>query len=460
MANNNNDSKTKLELAKDIASKNKKSNSFFDALEELMLRIFRWFSSLIDAVVFAKKTLPAFALILAIFLYFAVTLSEDSNILTTLSSSKTLSNVQVNTLYNSNLFEVSGVPNACSVVLTGDAANVNNAASKAGYCLIDLQNISEGTHTVNLVAKGFGDNVNATVTPSQTQITLKPKTTAEYDLEYAFNNKNKMDSRYILGTPTFDDDTGKINIRASKDTLDSISRVVAQIDCSGRNADFTVEAPLVAYDKDGKVVNAEIVPSSVTASVKVSSPNKIVPISLSLSGIAPVGYSIDSILMDHQTATIYASQDVLNSVSEVFVNLDLSTISGDTELAQSITLPNGVSASDVTMVNLTVKLMETQTKVISDIPIVYKNNTNNYGASNIDVTMVDITVSGTIENISKFKLSDLNAYIDVDQLEPGTYELEIKTELSKDASADAIQANKFVVLTPSCATVNITLIEG
>lgn len=60
----------------------------------------------------------------------------------------------------------------------------------------------------------------------------------------------------------------KINIRASQDTLNSIALVKALIDVSGQTSDFTVQAPLVAYDKNGQAVNAEIVPDKVNATVR------------------------------------------------------------------------------------------------------------------------------------------------------------------------------------------------
>ena len=194
MAQNN--PEEKLERAKQIALRNNRGQ--YETVEENILKFFRWISSLIDRLFFSTKYLGLFALILACLAYFVATYDSSSN---TLSSSKVLSNVGINARYNSETFELSGLPSACEIVITGDAANVNNAASKKGYCQVDLEGYTEGTHTVKLNAIGYGDNVSTIVSPSEATIVLKKKTTIQFDLSYDYINQNQMDSRYILSAP-------------------------------------------------------------------------------------------------------------------------------------------------------------------------------------------------------------------------------------------------------------------
>lgn len=450
----------KIELAKRLA-KQSKTKTFFDDLEELLVRIFRWFSTLVDKIFFSKH-LAIFSLIFAVIMYIGVTLTNENNLITSLSSSKTLNNISVSARYNSESFEVSGLPTGCNIVLTGEAANVNSAATKSGYCLLNLEGLTEGTHTVKLSATGYGDAVSAVVTPSSAQITLKKKTTGQFDLSYDFINTNLMDSKFILSSPEFSTGNSKINIRASQDTLDTISLVKALIDVSGQTQDFTVEAPLIAYDKNGKVVEAEIVPASVKASVRVTSPSKTVPIALRFSGTAPIGYSVESIQMDHQNATIYASQSVLDSVEEVYLDVDLSTISGNTELAQAISLPTGVSAADVSMVNLKIFLSETKSKIVANVPIYYLHNENGYGASEIETSYVDVTVFGSEEILNTIDENNFVVYIDVAGLTPGEYTLDLNIATTPSTDFPDIEQNnniKYAVLTLSQPDIKLTLVE-
>lgn len=453
MANKNfNDPSKKLEEAKKIADKST-TPGVFDGVEDVLLRAIRWISSLVDRLFIGHKNTTLFALIIAVICYVSVNIS-DVTFQTSLSSSKTLNNVNVVTRYNSESFEVSGIPSSCSVVLTGDAANVNNAATKSGYCLMNLEGYTEGTHTISLTTYGFGDNANQVVTPSEAQVVLKRKTTAQFDLSYDYINQNELDARYILSTPTFENDQTKVNIRASQDTLNSIALVKALIDVSGQKSDFTVDAPLVAYNTKGQMVTAEIVPSTIKASVKISSPSKTVPINLKVSGETPLGLGVDNVSMDHQTTEIYASQEVLEKIDEVTVALDLSTITADADIMQPITLPSGVSASSVTMVNVKVSLASTVSKEIENVPIIYRNNDNNLGASEVDQTTVTVTVVGTQNSVEKISANDCVAYINLkdsegNYLEPGSYDLAVYVE--KNTSA-------YVSFTCEPNHINITLV--
>jgi len=445
---NKQEPKQKLETATKIANKTKNVKSVYESLEEIVFRFFRWTSSIVDRVFFSKKYLGVFALLLACMSYFVVT--YDSSNSTALSSSKTLSNVSINPRYNSETFELSGVPSSCEVIITGEAANVTNAASKKGYCQLNLEGYTEGTHTVKMSAVGYGDNVSTAVSPSEVTITLNKKTTMQFDLSYDYINQNDMDSRYILSEPTFESGS-KINIRASSDTLKSIVMVKALIDVSGQTGDFSIEAPLVAYNKNGQAVNAEIVPSSVKASVSISSPNKQVGVKLNVIGVAPDGYAIDTVSMDHESIVIFAPQNVLDKIEEVYVDFDLSNVTGTKEIMLPITLPSGVSTSDVSMINLSVNLTAVETKVIESLPIEYIDNDNNLAVSDVSVKRVDVIVSGSQNNIEDITKDDVVVYFSMAGLEPGEYTIPLQF---------ACDSNPYVKLSSDIKEIKITLVEA
>jgi len=443
-----NNSQQKLEKAKEIASRSTNRNQY-EAIEENIMKFFRWISTLIDRLFFSNRYLGLFALLLACLSYYVATYDSSG---AALSSSKILSNVAINARYNSESFELSGLPSACEVVLTGEAANVNNAASKKGYCQIDLEGYTEGVHTVKMNATGYGDSISTIVSPSEVTITLKKKTTRQFDLTYDFINQNQMDSRYILGEPSFKQGT-KINIRASQDTLNSIALVKALIDVSGQTSDFEIEAPLVAYDRNGQAVNAEIVPSSITASVSVSSPSIEVPIKLNPIGQIPQGLAIDTAqIVDHQTTRIYAPDTVLNNITEVYVNFDMSTVSEnvDRDIILPVTLPSGVSASDVTVVNVRVTLATIDTRTIENVTLNAHNNYNNLAVSEIDFMNVNVQLAGSLNNINNVSESDIEVYFEMPE-EPGTYDLPLFVE---------IKDNPFVSAELERSNVHITTVEA
>lgn len=445
----NNVQNKRIEDARKIASKNVASKSVYESMEESILKFFRWVSGIIDKLFFSTKYSPLFALLLACLAYFVATYDNSA---TALTSSKVLSNISVNSRYNSESFELSGAPTACEVVITGEAANVTNAAAKKGYCQIDLEGYTEGSHTVKMSAVGYGDNVNAVVAPSEVTVTLKKKTTMQFDLTYDYINQNLMDSKFILGTPKFNQGS-KINIRASQDTLNSIALVKALIDVSGATGDFDAEAPIVAYDKNGKTIVAEIVPEKVSVSVNVSSPSNEVAIKLNPQGQAPAGLAIDEVIItDHQTTRIYGPQSIIDTISEVYVNFDMSTITenANLEIILPVSLPSGVNASDVNVVNVKVSLAPIESKQIDNIPLNAINNENNLGISDIDFKDVSVIVSGSSANIEKVVAGDIYVYFEMPE-EPGEYDLPLFVKSEN---------NPYVSFELQNASVNVTVVEA
>ena len=449
MTNKNKDTQKKVEDAKKIATKVAANKSAYESMEESILKFFRWISGVIDKLFFSSRYSALFALLLACLAYFVATYDDSA---TALTSSKVLSNVSINTRYNSESFELSGVPTACEIVITGEAANVTNAAAKKGYCQIDLEGYTEGTHTIKMSAVGYGDNVTSVVSPSEVTVTLKKKTTMQFDLTYDYINKNMMESKYILGEPEFSQGA-KINIRASQDTLNSIALVKALIDVSGATTNFETEAPIVAYDKNGKTIVAEIVPEKIDVNVIVTSPSAEVAIKLHPIGQAPIGLAIDEVqITDHQTTRIYGPESVINSISEVYVNFDMSTINenANLEIILPVTLPSGVNASDVNVVNAKVTLAEVQSTLIENVPLNAINNNANLGVSEIDFKNVNVTVSGSANNIEKVSANDINVYFEMPQ-EPGTYDLPLFVEA---------KYHPYVTLELNNASVHITVVEA
>ncbi len=459
----NNVDNNKTELANRIANQSQKVARTYEHIEENALRMVRWFSSFIDKTLFNRKYAKVVSLILAILLYILVNYDSQSSIYTTtLRSSKDLTGVSVTAKYNSDMFELSGLPASANITISGDATSVTSAANSKGVVVADLEGLTEGTHEVKLTTEGYGDSVSVKIEPSNVFITLKKKTTQQFDLTYDFINQDKMDSIYSVGQPVFE--YNKVNVRASKDTLSSIAFVKALIDVSGQTSDFTQEALLIAYDSSGRPVEAYIYPSTIQVTVPVTSPNKSVPIEVEVSGEVPEGLAISGITMDQQSVTIFGPEAVLGQIDKVVVTLNASTITKDSTIMRPITLPAGVNSSNINQITMTVTLGESTSRTITDVPINAINNINNYLVQQTDKTTVNVTVTGTEENIEDITAEDIYVYIDMKDAKPGlqefalevrqpsnglirytvteaTYELNVLGETSNDSTTEGTDVN-------------------
>ncbi|MCI6067772.1 MAG: CdaR family protein [Galactobacillus timonensis] len=417
----------KTELANRIASQSKRMDRTYQTVSNGLIRIFRWFSTLLDKTLFNPRYTRLVSLILAIVLYLIVNYNTNSSLhTTTLQQARSLNAVTVTANYNSDIFELDGLPATADITITGDASSVTAAAASGGVVVADLEGLTEGTHEVKLEAQGFGSSVSVKIDPSNVILTLKKKTTRQFDVSYDFINRDKMDSIYSLGTPQFE--YTKVNVRAAKDTLDSIAFIKALIDVSGQTADFTQEAKLVAYDVNGQPVTADIVPGTVSVTVPVTSPNKTVPIEVEVTGEVPDGMAIASITTDQQSVTIYGSEAVLGQIDKVVVSLNASSITKDTTIMRPITLPSGVTSSSINQITMNVTLGEGVSKTIDGVNINYRNNVNNYKASAVDKTTTSVVVFGTQENIDSITASDIDVYVDMQNAMPGVQDFPLEIE--------------------------------
>ena len=422
------DENSKTEFENRIAEQSKKVVNTYHSMESGIIRIFRAFSEFFDKVVFNEKYSKIVALVLALILYGVYNYNTMINSYnSTLRYARPLSNVAVTARYNTDTFELSGLPATANITITGDAANVTSALSSGGSVVANLEGLTEGTHEVRLSGEGFGDNVTVVVDPSSVTVTLKKKTTRQFDLSYDFINQTGMESIYSIGTPEFE--YTKVNVRASKDTLDSIAFVKALIDVSGKADTFEQDARLVAYNSDGYPVAADIVPDTVHVTVPVTSPNKTVPVEVQVTGEIPDGKAIASITTDQQSVTIYGNETVLSGIDKVIVTLNASTINKDSTILRPIVLPTGVNSSNINQITMTITLGEGVSKEITGIPINYRNNVNNYKASQPDnKTTTSVTVFGTKENVDAVASSDINVYVDMKDAQPGLQQFQLQVD--------------------------------
>jgi len=426
------ENENKTELANRIAEQSRKMANTYQHVEDGVLRAVRWFSTIIDRLLFNNKHGKLVAFILAVLLYVVVNFNSMTSVYTSsLRSSRSLENVTVTAKYNTDTFELSGLPETADIHVTGEAANVINAISAGGTVVADLEGLTEGAHEVRLSGEGFGDNVKVVVDPTVVNIVLKKKTTQQFDLSWDFINRDKMEAVYSVGTPVFE--YTKVNVRASRDTLDTIAFVKALIDVGGKADDFEQDARLVAYDATGAPVKADIVPDTVHVTVPVTSPNKTVSIEIQVSGEVPDGKAIANITTDQQTVTIYGSETVLSGIEKVVVTLNASTITKDSTILRPIVLPAGVNSSNINQITMNVTLGDEVSRVIDNVPINYRNNINNYKASQPDnKTTTSVTVSGTKENIDQINVEDINVYVDMKDALPGLQEFQLLVDQPSD----------------------------
>ena len=417
--------KDKLEIAQKIAANSKKVARTYASLENAFIYFFRWVSSLLTKAFFSRRLSKIIALVMAIVMYISVNMTASDTFGVTQSA--TLTDIPVKVVYNSEIYEVSGIPDTVNVMISGAISDISLQKGKINSVVTaDLSGLTEGTYQIRLTPTNFSNELSVHIldTP-RVNVTIKKKITTKYNISYEYINKNKMDPAFILSSATFD--TTEVLIRASQDTLDSIAFVKALIDVTDVDADFTRQAQIVAYDNNGSIVNCDIIPEFVNVTVTVTQPTKQVPIIVRPVGKLIEGYAIDEIALDNSIVTISAPVDILALIDAVYIDLDVSSITKNTDISTTLTMPSGVMKMDITKVNMKITIDKVTTKVISGVKVAWENVDSKYKPKlvNDSDALVNVIVTGTLKNIETITVDDIFVTIDLSDVVVGVQEVPI-----------------------------------
>ena len=344
-----------------------------------------------------------------------------------------LSNQPVEAEYNEEAYVVEGIPESADIVLMGRKSDLYLAEQLGDHKLsLDLTGLSAGTHKVNIKYNNPIKSLDYKVDPSRATIVIYPKVSASRTVTTDILNKDKLGNTLVISSIKLDRD--EVIIKSYKEKLEKVASVKALVDVNALNATsagtYTLEnVKLIAYDEKGtEIKDIEIVPGTITATVEISSPSKTVPVKIVPVGDVANGSAISSITSNVNTITLYGEEDALKEISEIEVEIDVNGLSKDKTFQETIVKPTGVRSMSDTAVTIKVKMEGETSKEFKDIPIVFEHlDTNKYRplATNVNDTKVDVVVKGVKSVLDKLDSKSIKAYVDLSDLEPGTYEVPV-----------------------------------
>ncbi len=386
-----------------------------------------------EKIITKKPGLIAISLIVAVAVFFYADTRTTSLIET---SAEVLYNQPISATYNEEAYVVEGLPETVDITLIGRKSDVYLAKQlPTNDITVDLTGLEPGVHQVNLNYKKALSSVEYKLDPSVATIVIYEKVSQEKELSYEVINKDKIDSKLLVEDVTLS--TDQVYIKGKEATLNEVASVKALIDLDDlTDAEVGTQTlenvKLVAYDSDGETVDVEIVPSSVSATIEITSPQKEVPIKVIPQNYDEIvfGKAISTITTDITTVTIYGQQEDLDEISYVPVYIDVSGLSEDKKYSVTIKRPSGVRAMSTKSVTVTVTLGDETTKVFSDIYLEYENLGSGLAVQAVDQnsTTVSVSVKGVQSVLSSIDATTIKAYVDLDGLGVGEHEVTILVE--------------------------------
>ncbi|WRK53366.1 CdaR family protein [Coprobacillaceae bacterium CR2/5/TPMF4] len=275
-------------------------------------------------------------------------------------------------------YDVVGLPETVNVALVGPSLDIYTTKISGNYEVIaDFSTLGEGEHTIELKSEGFPNDLQVMIVPQTVTVRITQKVTKTFELGYDFINEDKMDEKYSVSVESMEHNA--VEVQGSQDDIDRINSVMATIDLDGVNKNFEQDARIHAYDRSGEEVDVEIIPKTVKVNCSVSSYSKEVPITPTYTGQFASGYGLENITLSKDRVRIYGKEELLNSINEVHVEIDISNVSSNKTYERlQITGTENINKMDFDTIDAQIQVGSTTTTTISDIPINVINNENNY----------------------------------------------------------------------------------
>ncbi len=379
-----------------------------------------------------KQTLIVISLLLALGVFFII--DGESNTLVD-QYAEILYNQPVTATYNEEAYVVEGLPKTVDITLVGQKRHIFLAKqSPSGGVSVDLTGLKPGQHKVTLKYTQKLKSLDYRLDPSSVTVTIYDKVSATKTLTYDILHKDNLDSKLNIDTVELDRD--EVIVKGAEYKLDKVATVKALVDvdefAKPEAGELTLkDVPLVAYDTDGKVVDVEIVPKSVTAKVAITSPSKTIPLSIIPSGKLALGKAIKSLSTSVNTVTVYGSDAALANLDSLPVEIDVTGLDSNKDYTVTLKKPNGITSISVKTITVKVVLDDSITKEFDDISIATENlDTTKYKvqASSEADSKVTVVVTGSKSIIDSIDSSIIKAYVDLKDLGPGEHEVEVKVK--------------------------------
>ena len=387
---------------------------------------------------------------------FCYYIQERSNTLLE-TNAKVLYNQPVTAIYNEEEYVVEGLPETVDITMIGTKANLYLANQLPSQAVsVDLRDLGVGFHQVDLKYKQAITSVEYKLDPSTVRVNISPKQSMTTSITDEVLNLEHLNSEYSISSITLS--ANEVIVKSTEARLAEVAVVKALIDVDELTDPHVGEnnlkkVPVVAYDKDGKQLDVEIVPSEITAVVNIESPSKVVPVVIVPKGIENIvfGKAIAEIDSSIDSVTIYGNQEVLDGIDNIEVEIDVTDLDKNKKYTKTIKRPKDVRKLSENTVTVEVKLGDSSEGKVSNVKLSYRNLGSDYlvQAANDSINELPVLLKGVDTVISGISASDVEAYVDLKGLEEGEHEVDIKVTGS----------DKKVIYTPQITTAKIVIIK-
>lgn len=385
-----------------------------------------------DRLFQSKWFIRIISLVFAITLYMFVTVEtnvnqDDSRIpLGTVNEVEVLEEVPLGIKIDADQYVVSGVPEHVKVTLEGKTSILTPIIRQLNFnVFVDLRDLGEGEHQVDVEYENLPDNVTAYIEPKTVEVVIEKRTAKEFAIEIDIVNEDKLPLGYELGEPEISAET--VTLISSEAVIEQVAMVKVFIDVADLKEPIrNRELPISVYDIQGNDLNVRVEPESITVSLPVERPSKKVPLTIEMTGDLPDDLEIESIVAVEEI-DIFGKRAILHDIDGVSTKpLDLSKVTESDTFELELDLPEGTIANEEFV---EIKVNVNKQKTFDDVTIETETESDaQFSITKPEDERVTIRAIGLDGTIDKLKKVDIRAFITLTNVTTGTHQVDLTIE--------------------------------
>lgn len=385
-----------------------------------------------DKLFQSKWFIRVISLLFAIMLYIFVTVEtnvnqDDSRIpIGPTTEVQVLDEVPLGIKIEADQYVVSGVPEHVKVTLEGRTSVLTPIIRQLNFnVFVDLRELSEGEHTVEVEYENLPDGVTAYIEPKTIDVVVEKRTAREFSVDIDIVNEDKLPVGYELGLPEVNQET--VTLISSEAVIEQVAMVKVFIDVKDvKESIRNRELPISVYDIQGNDLNVRVEPESITVSLPVERPSKKVPLTVVTEGELAKGLAIETMTAAEEI-DIFGKRAVLEEVKEVStLPIDLSEIKESGTYDIELDLPEGVAVNNDTV---EVEIEVTKAKSFDDVRIESEAEEElEYTIVEPEDKLITVEAKGLDDVIDKLEKADIKAFVKLSNLTAGTHKIDLVVE--------------------------------
>lgn len=391
----------------------------------------KFFKGLFERSKITRNTTPKIASILFSIVFYIFVMGEVNP-----EVEKSLNNLKVE-LLNMEELENSGLVFKDQSEFTVD---VKIAGKKSDLTKVSLDDIKI---SADLSGAKQGDNIKVLdvrnpvnieikeMTPQQINVRLDKIVQTQKPVEIVYNGEPAKG--YQVGS--YEITPNEILIEGPASKIESVVKVIAEIDVEGAKENIRKNVPIKAVDGQGKdIIGVDV--KTENANVYLSLVKlKNVPITPIIDGTVKEGYKITNVEIDPANTTVRAKEGIVNGVTEILTkSINVDELSSTLETEVNLDIPKYIETpylQGLPSVRIEVEKIETKEFTFKADEISVNNLddklTTNIGELDQEIKVKISDVRSVLEDV---KRSDLELILDAGGLEEGIYTLVLQLNKS------------------------------